>query len=176
MDLKSENFRAMIYYDFQRGLSQKQCIDQLTSTFGDIAPSNTTAYHWFSGFNRRRSKFTDELKEGPSKSVVVPQNIDAERDLIIQDRHVTYREIKNLPGHNVFVEIRKNNRQRRIILHHDNASCNTSAEATRFLEVHSVRGFNTLSPPCRLSALYKLLTHDVPDAVTESGTNNVSKT
>ncbi|GBP48376.1 hypothetical protein EVAR_96414_1 [Eumeta japonica] len=33
----------------------------------------------------------------------------------------------------VFEEIRKNNRQRRIILHHANASCHTSAE-TRFLE------------------------------------------
>ncbi|GBP52779.1 Histone-lysine N-methyltransferase SETMAR [Eumeta japonica] len=29
---------------------------------------------------------------------------------------------------------RKNNRQRRIILHHDNASCHRSAETTRFLE------------------------------------------
>ncbi|GBP84202.1 Histone-lysine N-methyltransferase SETMAR [Eumeta japonica] len=32
----------------------------------------------------------------------------------------------------VFEEIRRNNRQRRIILHHDNASCYTSAETTWF--------------------------------------------
>ncbi|GBP92887.1 Venom dipeptidyl peptidase 4 [Eumeta japonica] len=31
-------------------LTQKQCIDQLTSTFGDEAPSKTTAYHWSSWF------------------------------------------------------------------------------------------------------------------------------
>ncbi|GBP20853.1 hypothetical protein EVAR_80670_1 [Eumeta japonica] len=37
---------------------------------------------------------TDEFKEGRFKSVVVPQNIDAVRELIMQDRHVTYREIK----------------------------------------------------------------------------------
>lgn len=94
MDLTRENFRAMIYYDFRRGLTQKQCIDQLTSTFGDEAPSKTTVYHWFSEFNRGRSVLTDEVKEGRPKSVVVPQNIDAVRELIMQDRHVTYREIE----------------------------------------------------------------------------------
>lgn len=267
MDLTRENFRAMIYYDFRRGLTQKQCIDQLTSTFGDEAPSKTTVYHWFSEFNRGRSVLTDEVKEGRPKSVVVPQNIDAVRELIMQDRHVTYREIEaslgismtsiykilhehlavkkicsrwiphnlridqkrarvdwckkmlrkynqgaskavyniytgdeswiyaydpetkqqstvwvfqdepnptkvirskstlkqmvacffGINGHvatvpledrktvnsewytticlpEVFEEIRKNNRQRRILLHHDNASCHTSAETTRYLE------------------------------------------
>ncbi|GBP10569.1 hypothetical protein EVAR_76405_1 [Eumeta japonica] len=38
----------MTYYDFRRGLTQKQCIDQLTSTFGDEAPSNIIVYHWLS--------------------------------------------------------------------------------------------------------------------------------
>ncbi|GBP66474.1 Mariner Mos1 transposase [Eumeta japonica] len=33
----------------------------------------------------------------------------------------------------VFERIRKNNRQRRIILHHDNARCHTSVEITRVL-------------------------------------------
>ncbi|GBP34835.1 hypothetical protein EVAR_95939_1 [Eumeta japonica] len=48
MNLTRENVRAMIYFDFQRGLTQKQCIRQLTSTFGDKAPSKPTVYHWFS--------------------------------------------------------------------------------------------------------------------------------
>ncbi|GBP50618.1 Histone-lysine N-methyltransferase SETMAR [Eumeta japonica] len=34
----------------------------------------------------------------------------------------------------VFKEIRKDNRQCRIILHYNNASCHTSAETTRFLD------------------------------------------
>ena len=33
--ITGENFRAMIYYDFRRGLSKQECIDQLISTFGD---------------------------------------------------------------------------------------------------------------------------------------------
>ncbi|GBP18519.1 hypothetical protein EVAR_12980_1 [Eumeta japonica] len=38
--------------------------------------------------------FTDKFKEGRPKSVVVPKNTDTVRELIMQDRHVTYREIK----------------------------------------------------------------------------------
>ncbi|GBP93620.1 hypothetical protein EVAR_69521_1 [Eumeta japonica] len=49
-------------------------------------------------FNRGRSMFTDEFKKGRSKSVVVPQNIDAMRKLIMQDNHVTYCEIKTSLG------------------------------------------------------------------------------
>ncbi|GBP46747.1 hypothetical protein EVAR_87000_1 [Eumeta japonica] len=39
----------------------------------------------------------DEFQEGRPKSVVVPQNIDAVRELILQDRHVTC-EIKVFLG------------------------------------------------------------------------------
>ena len=42
MELIRENFPAMIYYDFRRGLSRQECIDQLISTFGDEAPSYAT--------------------------------------------------------------------------------------------------------------------------------------
>lgn len=94
MELTRENFRAMIYYDFRRGLSQQQCIDQLTLTFGDEAPSKTTVYHWFSEFNRGRCSLGDEVKDGRPKSIVVPENIDAVCEAIKQDRHVTYREIE----------------------------------------------------------------------------------
>ncbi|GBP00095.1 hypothetical protein EVAR_74394_1 [Eumeta japonica] len=47
-----------------------------------------------SEFNRGWSMPTDELKEGRPKSVVVPQHIDAIRELIMQDGGVAYREIK----------------------------------------------------------------------------------
>ncbi|GBP48784.1 hypothetical protein EVAR_32808_1 [Eumeta japonica] len=56
------------------------------------------------------------------------------RELIMQDRHVTYREIKASLGINVFEEIRNNNRQRKIILHHGDVGGHTSAERTRSLE------------------------------------------
>lgn len=94
MELTRENFRAMIYYDFRRGLTQEQCFNQLNSTFGNEAPSTATVYRWYTEFKRGRSSLTDEVKEGRPKSVVVPENIDAVRKLIEEDRHVTYHEIE----------------------------------------------------------------------------------
>ncbi|GBP51339.1 Mariner Mos1 transposase [Eumeta japonica] len=81
---------------------------------------------------------TSEFKEGRPESVVVPQNIDAVQEIIVQHLDVAYRMIKAFLGIKRFEEIRKNNQQHRIILNHDNASCNTSAETTRFLEGHKI--------------------------------------
>ncbi|GBO99267.1 hypothetical protein EVAR_534_1 [Eumeta japonica] len=96
-----------MYCDFRRGLTQKQCIYQLTSTFGDDAASKTTACHWLSVFNHGRSMLTDEFKEGCSKSVVVPQNIDLVRELIMQDPHVYISRDKGIPGHKATVPARE---------------------------------------------------------------------
>lgn len=94
MDLTREHFRAMIFYDFRRGSTRQQCIDQLNSTFGDEAPHYSTVKRWFNEFERGRRSLTDESREGRPKSAVLPENIDAVRELIKQDRHVTYREIE----------------------------------------------------------------------------------
>ncbi|KYQ48359.1 Histone-lysine N-methyltransferase SETMAR [Trachymyrmex zeteki] len=98
MELTRENFRAMIYYDFRRGLSRQECIDQFTSTFGDKAPSFATVKRWYNEFNRGRRSLTDESREGRPKSVVVSENIDAVQKLIMQDRHVIYCEIETTLG------------------------------------------------------------------------------
>ena len=94
MELNREHFRAIIFYNFRRGLTQQQCIDELNSIYGDEAPSGTSVYRWYGEFKRRRSSFQDEFREGRPKSVVVPEIIDAVRQLILQDRHVTNRKIE----------------------------------------------------------------------------------
>lgn len=94
MELNREHFRAIIFYNFRRGLTQQQCMDELNSIFGDEAPSRTSVYRWYGEFKCGRSSLQDEFREGRPKSVVVPETIDAVRELILQDRHVTYREIE----------------------------------------------------------------------------------
>ena len=86
MKLNREYFRAIIFYNFRRGLTQQQCIDDLNSIFGDGALSRTSAYRWYGDFNRGRSALQEEFRE-----VVVPETIDAVRHLILQERRVTYR-------------------------------------------------------------------------------------
>ena len=94
MELNREHFRAIILYNFRRGLTQQQCIDELNLIFGNDASSRISVYQWYYEFNRGRSSLQDEFREGRPKSVVVPETIDAIHQLILQDRHVAYREIE----------------------------------------------------------------------------------
>ena len=98
MELNRKHFRTIIFYTIRRGLTQQHCIDELNSIFGDEAPSRTSVYRWYSEFNRGRSSLQDEFRKDRPKSVVVPETIDAVLQLILQDRHVTYREIQTTLG------------------------------------------------------------------------------
>ena len=42
MELNREHIRAIIFYNFRRGLNQQQCIDELNTIFGNEAPSRST--------------------------------------------------------------------------------------------------------------------------------------
>ena len=98
MKLNREHFRAIIFNDFRRGLAQQQCIDELNSIFGDEPPLRTSVYRWYGEFNRCHSSLQDEFREGRPNSVVVPETIGTVRQLILQDRLVTYREIETTVG------------------------------------------------------------------------------
>ena len=98
MELKRDHFRAIIFNNFRHGLTQQQCIVELNSIFGDDYPSRASVYRWYGEFNRGCSSLQNEFREGRPKSVVVPETIDAVRQLILYDRHVTYREIETTLG------------------------------------------------------------------------------
>lgn len=74
MALNREHFRAMVFYDFKGGLTEQQCADRLTSTFGDEAPTAATVSRWYSEFNR-----SSDGDDSP-KSVELPQkNVDVKK-------------------------------------------------------------------------------------------------
>ena len=108
MELNREHFRAIIFYNFRRGLTQQKYIYEFNSIFGNEAPSKTSVYRWYGEFNRDRSSLQDEFREGCPKSVVIPETIDAVRQLILQDRHVTYREIETT--HTICQSLKKKKR------------------------------------------------------------------
>ena len=70
MELNREHFRAIIFYNFQR---------ELSSIFGDEAPSKISVYRQYDEFNRDRSSLQDEFREGRPKSGVVTETIVAVR-------------------------------------------------------------------------------------------------
>ncbi|CAH1971917.1 unnamed protein product [Acanthoscelides obtectus] len=58
----------------------------LLSVFGNEVPHQSTISRWYGEFKRGRVSLSDDSRE----------NVDAVRKLIIEDRHVTYREIEAL--------------------------------------------------------------------------------
>ena len=90
-------FAGLFFYNFRRGLTQQQCIDELNSIFGNKAPSRTSVYRWYVEWYGR-SSLLHEFREGRPKSAVVPETMDPVRQLILQDRHMTYREIVTTLG------------------------------------------------------------------------------
>ncbi|CAH1996987.1 unnamed protein product [Acanthoscelides obtectus] len=85
MELNRERFRAIFYYNFQRQLSQQECLAELLSVFGNEAPHQSTISRWYGESKRGRVSLSDDPIVG---------NVDAVGKLIIEDRHVTYREIE----------------------------------------------------------------------------------
>ncbi|CAH1996019.1 unnamed protein product [Acanthoscelides obtectus] len=94
MELNREHFRAIIYYNFQRQLSQQECLAELLSVFGNEAPHQSTISRWYGEFKRGRVSLSDDPRVGAPKTAVTQENVDAVRKLIIEDRHVTHREIE----------------------------------------------------------------------------------
>ncbi|CAH1995837.1 unnamed protein product [Acanthoscelides obtectus] len=93
MELNREHFRAIIYYNFQRQLSQQECLAELLSVFGNEAPHQSTISRWYGEFTRGQVTLSDDPRVGAPKTAVTQKNVDAVRKLI-EDRHVTYREIE----------------------------------------------------------------------------------
>ncbi|CAH1994084.1 unnamed protein product [Acanthoscelides obtectus] len=77
----NRDFHAIIYYNFQRQLSQQECLTELLSVFGNEAPYQIQS-------------LSDDPRVGAPKTAVAQENVDALRKLIIEDRHVTYPEIE----------------------------------------------------------------------------------
>ena len=95
MDLTRDQIRVMIYYDYKKKLSQQECLESLQKTFGDSCVSLATVYNWYAEFNRSRDHFEDEPRVGRPSSAVTPENIEAVRQLIKDDPHITYQQIQD---------------------------------------------------------------------------------
>ncbi|CAH1953878.1 unnamed protein product [Acanthoscelides obtectus] len=63
MELNREHFRAIIYYNFQRQLSQQECLAELLSVFGNEAPDQSTISRWYGEFKPRRVSLSDDPRK-----------------------------------------------------------------------------------------------------------------
>ncbi|CAH2016235.1 unnamed protein product, partial [Acanthoscelides obtectus] len=88
------HFRAIIYYNFQRQVSQQECLAELLPVLGNEAPHQSTISRWYGEFKRGRVSLSVDPRVDAPKTAVTQENVDAVRKLIIEERRVTYREIE----------------------------------------------------------------------------------
>lgn len=65
IELNCELFSAIIFYNFQRELSQLQCTNKLISI---LAASRSSVFRWYGESNRGRISLKDEFREGCSEN------------------------------------------------------------------------------------------------------------
>ncbi|CAH1989353.1 unnamed protein product [Acanthoscelides obtectus] len=104
MELNREHFRAIIYYNFQRQLSQQECLAELLSVFGNEAPHQSIS-RWYGEFKRGRVSLSDDSRVGAPKTAVTQENVDAVRKVIIEDRHASLKISKTSVQKNLHEEL-----------------------------------------------------------------------
>lgn len=94
MEVPRTAFRAMIFYDYKRGLTYDQSHQNLGVAFGDNSPSLSTVSHWFREFKRGRCTLEDELRPGRSPVAVCAKSVSVTQKLLKENRNITHREIQ----------------------------------------------------------------------------------
>lgn len=94
MDVSREAFRAMIFYDYKRGLTFKESQENLQAAFGESAPALATITYWFREFKRGRENLNDDPRPGRPPTAVTHENVIRVEWLLRENRHITHREIQ----------------------------------------------------------------------------------
>ena len=79
--------KKWIFYKFRWEISRQEHIKEPISLYGNEAAFYGTVKNWLNEFNCGRQSLKGEIREGPAKTAVVPENIDAVRALIMRDHH-----------------------------------------------------------------------------------------
>lgn len=88
--------RAVIKYQFLKGLKPQDIIDDFQKTLGASSPSDRTVYNWYNEFKRGRTSTNDEHRSGRPKEVTTPEMIEKVHDIVLNDRKVKVREIVDI--------------------------------------------------------------------------------
>lgn len=90
--------RAVIKYQFLKGLKPQEIIDEFQKVLGESAPSKTTVYDWYNEFKRGRTTTSDASRTGRPVEVTTPENIQKIHRMVLADRKLKVREIAQAMG------------------------------------------------------------------------------
>ncbi|CAH2010623.1 unnamed protein product [Acanthoscelides obtectus] len=146
-------FLAIIYYNFQRQISQQECLAELLSVFGNEAIHQSIISRWYGELKRAWVSLSDHPRVGIEASMKISktsiQKILLEELGVVATFVSTAGHIATIPLNEqrtvtadwftticfpkVITELRKINPETRIILHQDNASLHTAQRTRQYL-------------------------------------------
>lgn len=95
MEVSRESFRAMIYYDYKRGITFHESHKNFKAAFGDSAPSLATITYWYREYKRGRDSVKDDPRPERPPTAVTHENVIRVEWLIKERRNITHREIQD---------------------------------------------------------------------------------
>ncbi|XP_012561940.1 protein GVQW3-like [Hydra vulgaris] len=93
--MEKTEIRAVIKYQYLKGLKPQEIINDFNKTLGSSAPSKTTVNDWYNEFKRGRSSTSDVERSGRPKEVATEEMIEKIHDILIENRKIKVREIAN---------------------------------------------------------------------------------
>lgn len=93
MDLKRESFRAIIYYNWKRGLTREECFEEMRTVLGEVSPSYATIKLWYNDFIHGRSSLEDEPRSGRIPTATTDEMVEKVRLIVEDDPGVTKGQI-----------------------------------------------------------------------------------
>lgn len=96
--MEKTEIRAVIKYQYLKGLKPQEIIDDFQKTLGASAPSKTTVYDWYNEFKRGRTSTSDEQRPGRPIEVTTPENIQKIHRMVLNDRKLKLSEVAEAVG------------------------------------------------------------------------------
>ncbi|XP_012564605.1 histone-lysine N-methyltransferase SETMAR-like [Hydra vulgaris] len=100
--MEKTEIRAVIKYQYLKGLKPQEIINDFNKTLGSSAPLKTIVYNWYNEFNRGRSSKSDAERSGRPEEVTTEEMIEKIHDNVIENRKIKVCEIANRV--NIFYE------------------------------------------------------------------------
>jgi hypothetical protein len=128
-----EEQRVCVKFCFKLGKTATETWKMLQQAFGDEFTSQTQCFEWYSHFETRRTSIDEDPRSGRPSMSTDDIHIEAVRDLILQNRCFTIREIAEHVGITIPWKRPQLWTNQSWVLHHDNAPAHSSFLVSNFL-------------------------------------------
>jgi hypothetical protein len=92
-DLEEQHVCVCVKFCFKLWKTATETWKMLQQAFGDKCMSQTQCFEWYSRFKTGRTSIDEDPRSGRPSTSTDDAHIDAVRDLILQNRRLTIREI-----------------------------------------------------------------------------------